>query len=142
MFRTATAVMIATAFAASCLAAPASDYTQIDKTIAGIQTAAGISLKKRLAACNITLHKDTSSIETLTAPAPQYGAKAGETVLKLVMDFPPPPKQAGPSLPQPAQKNVAAIWIIDGGKASPLSAWAIVLQNRPVPLGYDASNNC
>ena len=142
MLKTATAVLAASAFTVSCLAAPVSDFARIDKAVAGIQTAAGIALKKRLAACKIVLHKDTSTIETLTAPAPQYGAKAGDTVLKLVLDFPPPPKQSGPSLPQPAQKNVQAIWIIDNGKAQPLSAWAIVLQNRPVPLGYDESNNC
>lgn len=142
MPRTATAIVIAALLAAPVTAAPVTDFTQIDKTLDSIDTAAKVSLKKRIASCNVIIHKDASSLETLTAPAPQYGAKAGQTVLKLIMDFPPAPKQPGPSLPQPQQKNVQGIWIIDHGKAEPVSAWANVLQNRPVPLGYDASNNC
>lgn len=140
--RTATAVLMATLIALPVNAAPITDFKQIDKLMAAIPTAAGVSLKKRLAACKIVVHKDTSSMEVLTADAPQYGAKAGQTVLKLVMDFPPPPKQSGPTLPQPAQKNVSAIWIVDHGKTTAVSAWASALLNRPVPLGYDESNNC
>ncbi|HUO97898.1 MAG TPA: hypothetical protein VMU01_04485 [Rhizomicrobium sp.] len=144
MSRTAIAVLLLAALAAPAGAAPATLNTKLlDKTLDGIQTAAGISLAKRLASCNIVLHKDQSSMETLTAPKPDYGAKAGDTVLTLVLDFPPVPKQVGPSLPAPQQKNVKAIWIIDKtGKTTALSAWANVLLNRPVPLGYDASNNC
>lgn len=136
------AVVLATLLALPSTAAPVSDYKQVEKTMDSIPTAAGVSLKKRLTACKVTVHKDASSAETLTKPAPDYGAKPGQTVLKLVLDFPPPPKQPGPSLPQPQQKNVTVIWIIDHGKATPVSAWASVLQNRPVPLGYDESNNC
>jgi hypothetical protein len=142
MLKTVTAVMMMTSLAVSSAAAPVTDWKQIKKTLDGIPTAAGVSLTKRLDACKIVVHQGASSVETLTAPAPQYGAKPGEIVLKLVMDFPPPPKQAGPSLPQPPQRNVPAIWIIDHGKATAVSAWANALQNRPVPLGYDESNNC
>jgi len=142
MPRVAMILTLAAALAASSVAAPVADFKQIDKTLDGIQTAAGISLKKRLVACKIVVHKDTSTMETLTAPAPQYDAKAGQTVLKVVMDFPPIPKQPGPSLPAPQQKNVTGIWVLDRGKASAVSAWADVLLNRPVPLGYDESNNC
>ena len=142
MLRTAAAVIVLAVLAAPASAAPVTDYKQVDKALDSIPTAAGISLKKRLVACKIVVHKDTSSIETLTAPAPDYAAKPGQTVLKVFMDLPPPPKQSGPSLPQPAQKNVQGIWIIDHGKASAVSSWADVLQNRPVPLGYDESNNC
>jgi hypothetical protein len=142
MPKTATAILISALLAAPVTAAPVTDFKQIDKTLESIPTAANVSLKKRIASCNVVIHKDMSSLETLTAPAPQYGAKAGQTVLKLLMDFPPPPRPEGPSLPQPQQKNVQGIWIIDHGIATPVSAWANVLQNRPVPLGYDASNNC
>lgn len=142
MLRPASAVLLAALLALPSGAAPVTDYKQIEKTMDSIQTAAGVSLKKRIAACKVTVHKDASSVETLTKPAPQYGAKPGQTVLKLVVDFPPIPKQPGPSLPQPQQKNITVIWIIDKGKATAVSAWANVLLNRPVPLGYDESNNC
>ena len=142
MLRTAYAVMLVTSLAVSSAAAPITDWKQINKTLDGIPTAAGVSLTKRLESCKITMHKEASWMETLAVARPEYGAKPGQTVLKIVFDLPPPPKQSGPSLPQPPQRNVPAVWIIDHGKASAVSAWAIVLQNRPVPLGYDESNNC
>lgn len=142
MLKSASAVILATLLALPSGAAPVTDWKQIEKTLDSIPTAAGVSLKKRIAACKVMVHKDLSSVETLTAPAPQYGAKPGQIVLKLVVDFPPIPKQPGPSLPPPQQKNVSVIWVIDHGKATPISAWANALQNRPVPLGYDESNNC
>jgi hypothetical protein len=142
MFRSACAALLATLLALPSAAAPVTDYKQIEKVMDSIPTAAGVSLKKRLIACKVTVHKDVSSVETLIRPAPEYGAKAGQTVLKLVLDFPPPPKQPGPAKPNPQQKNVTVIWVIDGKKITPVSAWANVLQNRPVPLGYDESNNC
>ena len=142
MLRTATAVILVASLAVSSAAAPVTDWKQIKKVLDGIPTAANVSLTKRLESCKITLHKDVSWMDTQAVARPEYGAKPGQTVLKIVFDLPPPPKNTGPSLPQPPQRNVPAVWIIDHGKASAVSAWAIVLQNRPVPLGYDESNNC
>lgn len=123
-------------------AAPVTDWKTIAKTLDTIPTAAGISLKKRIEMCKIIIHKDATWMETRPVAWPEYAAKPGETVVKLVLDMPPPPQQAGPGPASVAQKNVSAIWLIQNGKATPLSAWAQALQNRPVPLGYDASNNC
>ena len=142
MPRTAYAVMIVASLAVSSAAAPITDWNVIKKTLDGIPTAAGVSLTKRLESCKIILHKEASWLDTQNVARPEYGAKPGQTILKIVFDLPPPPKQSGPSLPQPPQRNVPAIWIVDHGKATAVSAWANVLQNRPVPLGYDESNNC
>jgi hypothetical protein len=147
MLRTAGAVLIATALlaplAGPSAAAPVTDWKQVQKTLDGIQTAAGISLKKRMDACKMVIHPETSWTETRAVAWPDYGAKPGDTVLKLVFDVPPAPSQPGPAAKlNPPQKNIAAFWVISHGKAEPLSAWAKALQMRPVPLGYDASNNC
>jgi hypothetical protein len=125
-------------------AAPVSIWKEIDAALASIQTAAGVSLKKRLANCKIAVHHETALLETRPAGWPEFGAKPGQTVLKILMDMPPEPKQPGPAslVPNPPQLNVPGIWILDHGKASPVSAWANALQNRPVPLGYDTSKNC
>ncbi len=123
-------------------AAPVTDWKEVSKVVDSIQTQAGVTLSKRMASCKMVIHKDTSWIETRAVAWPDYGAKPGDTVLKLVFDVPPPPKQPGPSKPNPPQTNVPAIWVLSHGKATPVSAWANVLQNRPVPLGYDDSNNC
>ena len=124
-------------------AAPVTDWKLVGKTVDSIQTAAGISLKKRMIQCKMTIHPETSWMETRSVAWPDYGAKPGDTVLKLVFDVPPAPAQPGPAFkPNPPQKNVEAYWVITKGKAEPLSAWAKALQTRPVPLGYDASNNC
>jgi hypothetical protein len=144
MLRTAGATLLATALmAAMANAAPVTDYKQVKKVADSIQTAAGVPLTKRMATCKMTIHPETSWIETRSVAWPDYGAKPGDTVLKLVFDVPPAPKQPGPGAkPNPPQKNVTAFWVISNGKAEPLSAWAKALQTRPVPLGYDESNNC
>jgi hypothetical protein len=147
MLRTAGVALLAAALVAPLAgpsgAAPITDWKQVAKAVDSIQTAAGISLKKRMAACQMTVHPETSWIETRTVAWPDYGAKPGDTVLKLVFDVPPAPPLPGPAGKlNPPQKNVAAFWVISKGQASPVSAWAKALQTRPVPLGYDASNNC
>ncbi len=142
MLKSASASLIAVLLAIPSGAAPVTDWKQVSKTIDSIPTAAGVSLQKRMASCKMTIHHDTSWMETRNTAWADYGAKPGQTVLKLTFDVPPPPKQPGPSKPNPPQLNVTAIWIVDHGKATPVSTWANVLQNRPVPLGYDESNNC
>lgn len=127
---------------AAATAAPVSDWKEVSKVANGIPTAAGTPLLKRMQNCKMTVHKETSWIETRNVAWPEYGAKPGETVLKLIFDVPPAPKQPGPSAPNPPQKNVVGVWLISKGKPTALSAWANALQNRPVPLGYDDSNNC
>lgn len=143
MLKSATAALVATTIlAGAALAAPVTDWKQVGKVADSIQTAANVSLTKRMASCKMKIHKDTSWIETRAVKWPEYGAKPGDTVLKLIFDVPPAPKQPGPSAPNPPQLNIVGIWVISNGKASPVSAWANALQNRPVPLGYDDSNNC
>lgn len=143
MKKSAIAAVLAAALAAPIGAAPVTDWKVIDKTLAKVPTAAGVSLKQRLKNCKIVAHKDTSWMETRDVPWRDYGAKPGETVVKLLLDMPPAPKQPGPVKPNPPQTNVPVIFLIDkNGKASPISSWANALLNRPVPLGYDASNNC
>lgn len=147
MFRIAGAALVAAALVAPLAgpsaAAPVTDFKQVEKAIDGIPTAAGVSLKKRMASCNMTIHPESSWMETRAVAWLDYGAKPGDTVVKLVFDVPPAPQQPGPAFkPNPPQKNVNAYWVISHGKAEPLSAWAKALQQRPVPLGYDASNNC
>jgi hypothetical protein len=141
IMKCATALLLA-AFAVGAAAAPVTDWKQISKALDSIPTAAGVSLGKRMASCKIVVHKDASWMETRNVAWPDYGANPGDTVLHIVMDLPPAPKQPGPGAAPPQQKNIVAVWVISGGKAAPLSAWAQALQNRPVPLGYDASNNC
>jgi len=142
MLKRAALLFTAVALVLPATAAPVSDWKVVGKVASTIQTAAGVPLPKRMESCKMKIHKDTSWIETRAVAWPEYGAKPGDTVLKLVFDVPPPPKQPGPSAPNPPQLNVPAIWLISKGKPTPVSAWANVLQNRPVPLGYDDSNNC
>jgi len=144
MLKAVTAAVLIAVTGIPALAAPVTDWKQIDAALASIPTNAGVSLKKRLANCKIVVHRDTAWMETRSTAWPEYGAGPGQTVLRIMMDMPPVPKQPGPAglAPNPPALNVPGIWILDHGKATPLSAWASALQNRPVPLGYDASKNC
>ncbi|GAA0539691.1 hypothetical protein FHS83_003742 [Rhizomicrobium palustre] len=138
----ALATAAALLFSATAGATPITDWKEVSKVAGAIPTAAGAPLLKRMESCKMKIHKDTSWIETRNVAWRDYGAKPGDTVLKLVFDVPPVPKQPGPTAPNLPQLNVVAVWVISKGKASPLSTWANALQNRPVPLGYDDSNNC
>ncbi|MDE2500748.1 MAG: hypothetical protein KGL56_11215 [Alphaproteobacteria bacterium] len=142
MFRYFVAAVCVAAFAVQADAAPTSDWKEVTKTLDGIPTAAGISLAKRIEHCGITIEKSTSWVELLKADNPEYGAKAGQTVLRLQLDIPGGKGDGGPAPKQPPEKNQSAVWIIDHGKATPLSTWATSLQSRPVPLGFDAWMNC
>ncbi|MDR3527430.1 MAG: hypothetical protein P4L57_09130 [Rhizomicrobium sp.] len=142
MLKSASAALLAAAVMLPAMAAPVTDWKEVSKVADSIPTAAGVSLTKRMASCKMLIHKDTSWMETRAAGWPDYGAKPGDTVLKLLFDVPPAPKQPGPTKPNPPQLNVPGIWVISKGKATPVSTWANALQNRPVPLGYDDSNNC
>jgi hypothetical protein len=144
MSRQAAAVILIALSGLPAAAAPVTDWKQIDAALASIPTGAGISLKKRLANCKIAVHHDTAWMETRPAGWPEYGARPGQTVLRILMDMPPVPRQPGPAglVPNPPSLNVPGIWVLGGGKAVPVSAWARALQERPVPLGYDASKNC
>jgi hypothetical protein len=144
MRKTVLAVALIALTGLSAQAAPVTDWRQIDATLAAIPTGAGVSLKQRLANCKISVQHKTAWMETRNVAWPQYGAKPGQTVLQILMDMPPEPKQPGPAafIPNPPRQNVPGIWVIDHGKPTPVSAWANALQNRPIPLGYDASKNC
>lgn len=142
MFKFAVAAMCAAAFVMQADAAPTSDWTEVSKTLDSISTAANETLSKRIEHCGITVERQTSWVELLTADNPEYGAKAGQTVLRLQLDIPGGKGDGGPAPKQPPEKNQAAVWIIDHGKATPLSTWATSLQSRPVPLGYDSWMNC
>lgn len=142
MFRYFVAAVCVAAFTVQADAAPTSDWKEVSKTLDGIPTAAGITLAKRIEHCGIMVEKNTSWVELLTADNPEYGAKAGQTVLRLQIDIPGGKGDGGPAPKQPAEKNQAAVWIIDHGKATPLSTWATSLQSRPVPLGFDNWMNC
>lgn len=142
MHKSILSAVLAAAISVPAFAAPVTDWKEVSKVIDSIPTAAGVTLKKRMANCKMTIHKTDSWMETRNVPWPQYGAKPGETVLKVVFDAPPVPKQPGPHKPNPPQLNIEAFWVFAGGKPEPLSSWATVLQKRPVPLGFDASNNC
>lgn len=135
MSKYAAAFLLLAALVVSSGAAPVTDWRAIVKTMDSIPTAAGVSLRERLESCKITIHKDKSWMETRNAAWPQYAAKPGDTVLKLVMDL--SAVQAGSPV-----TTVEAVWLIENRKPTALSSWANVLQNRPVPLGYTTRDNC
>jgi hypothetical protein len=140
MFRSAIAIAAAASFAlvsTQALATPNSDWKAVSKALDDIPSASGKSVAKRIAACKITIQKDKSWVDATTVPLPQYGAKAGQTVLLIVMDVPAQNNDAST-----ARHNLSAIWVITNGTAAPLSTWATWIQAHPVPLGWDKWLTC
>lgn len=134
--KTKTMAVFCLAFvAASASAAPSSDWKDVSKTLKGIYTQAGTSVLERLTACKIKADKTASWVELLSADKPEYGAKKGETVVLLKMDFPPAANFAG-------QKGLSALWVVGPGKAIPLSSWAQMLQTKPIPLAINYGMKC
>lgn len=121
--------------AASVAAAPSSDWKDVSKALKGIYTHAGGNVLERITACKIQVDKTASWVEVLTADKPEYGAKKGETVVLLKMEFPP-------SGTYPGQKGMSALWILGPNKAMPVSSWAQMLQTKPIPLAVNYGMKC
>ena len=88
MLRIAVAAAFFAVFVSQADAAPNAQYKEVVKALDGIPSAVGVSVHKRLDKCGITVVKDTSWIETRAVDWPEYGAKAGESVLLIMMKMP------------------------------------------------------
>jgi hypothetical protein len=137
MLRIAVAAAFLAAFATGAGAAADAQWKEIAKALDAIPSDAGLSVGKRIERCKFKIEKDASSIDTRPVDRPEFGARAGQTVLQIILDIP-----TGASAAQAAVRRTPAIWVIDHGKATPISAWAISLQQGPVPMGYEAWLNC
>jgi hypothetical protein len=140
MFRIAvTAVFLAAFVTQADAAATAKNpkYAEAVKALDGIPSAAGMSVHKRMDKCGVKIDQDKSWVETRAVDWPEYGARAGETVLLIMMKLP-----AAGGAPPSMQQGTKAIWLISHGKPISVNAWAQQFQSRPVPMGYDAWMNC
>jgi hypothetical protein len=138
MFRIAVAAAFVAAFVSQADAATNTQWKEVIKALDGIPSAAGTSVHKRMDTCGIKIDQDKSWIETRAVDWPEYGARAGETVLLIMMKMP-----AGGGQSPLLHQGTRAIWLIDRGKATSVNAWATQLQSRPVPIGYNSAwMNC
>ncbi|MDE1940265.1 MAG: hypothetical protein KGI68_14685 [Alphaproteobacteria bacterium] len=138
MFKVAAAALLFTALIAGAAAAPAAaDWKPVAKALDGIPAVIGVSVLKRINECHFAILKDQSFVETRNVAWPQYNAKAGQTVLQVMIQLP-----LYKGLRPEDNKPMPAVWLIDRGKATPLSHWAVSLQNSPYPMGYDARTQC
>ena len=137
MFRIAVAAAFLAAFVTQADAAATTDWKEVAKVLDAIPSAAGMSVHKRMDKCGIKIVKENSWFETRAVDWPEYGARAGETVLLVMMKMP-----AAAGQPPSLQQGTRAIWLISRGKAMPVNAWATSLQSRPVPMAYDTWMNC
>jgi hypothetical protein len=113
---------------AQAQATPAHDWKQVSKALTTIWAANGETILERIESCKIKPQKEASWVDVLTADNPDYGAKKGDTVVMLKLDF---PQIQG----YPALTGISALWVIGPHKAIPVSQWANNLQTHPVPLG-------
>ena len=137
MFKVAAVALLSTALVAEAAASSGAEWRPVAKALADIPSAAGVSVLDRIDRCNFTVLKDKSFVETRSTHWPQYDAKAGQTVLKVTLQLPlykgEPPADNTP---------MEAVWLVDHGKATALSHWAILLQTKTIPMGYDKRLNC
>ena len=137
MLKVVAVAFLSTALIAEAAASGSAEWRPVAKALAGIPSAAGVSVLDRIDRCNFTVVKDKSFVETRSTPWAQYDAKAGQTVLKVTIQLPlykgEPPADNAP---------MEAVWVLDHGKATALSHWAILLQTKSIPMGYDKRLNC
>lgn len=126
---------------AAAAAAPSSDWKDVSTALKGIYTHAGISVLARLNACKIKPQKTASWVELLSADKQEYGAKKGETIVFLKMDFPPVPAIGGYPA-RAGQSGVSALWIVGKNRIIPVSSWAEMLQTKDVPLAVNYGMKC
>jgi hypothetical protein len=122
-------------------AAPVHDWKLISKALGGVWTQAGMPVLSRLDQCKIKPQKETSTIDVLAADNPDFGAKKGDSIVTLKLDFPPlPPAANGKTYPP--MTGISAVWVIGPNKIVPVSQWANTLQAQPVPLAARYGLKC
>jgi hypothetical protein len=137
MFRIAIAAAFLAAVVTQANAAAITNWKEIAKLFDTIPSVTGTSVHKRMDTCGVKIDKDKSWIETRADYWPEYGARAGETVVLIMTKLPPAAGQ-----PASAQQGTRTIWLFSHGKITPVNAWASQFQNRPVPMGNGAWMNC
>ena len=139
MFKVAIAALLSTTLIAGATAAAntAADWKPVAKALDSIPAVIGTSVLKRINDCHFAILKDQSFVETRNVAWPEYTAKPGQTVLKVMIQLP-----LYKGLKPEDNKPMPAVWLIDHGKATPLSHWAVALQQHPYPMGYDARTQC
>jgi hypothetical protein len=137
MFRIAIAAAFLAAVVTQANAAAITDWKEIAKVFDTIPSVTGTSVHKRMDACGVKIDKDKSWIETRADYWPEYGARAGETVLLIMMKMP-----AAAGQPASLQQGTKAIWLFSHGKVSPVNAWATQFLSRPAPMGNATWMNC
>jgi hypothetical protein len=137
MFRIAIAAAFLAAVVSQANAAAITDWKEIAKLFDTIPSVTGTSVHKRMDKCGVKIDQSKSWMETRADYWPEYGARAGETVVLIMTKL---PQAAG----QPAslQQGTRAIWLFSHGKFMPVNAWASQFQNHPAPMGKDAWMNC
>ena len=137
MFRISVTAAFLAAFVTQVDAAPITDWKDVAIVLDAIPSAAGMSVLKRIDKCHVKIDKTKSWVETRAVDWPEYGARAGETVLLIMMKLP-----ASGGAPPSMQQGTKAIWLISRGKPISVNAWAQQFQSRPIPMGYDSWMNC
>jgi hypothetical protein len=137
MFRIAIAAAFLAAVFTQANAAAITDWKEIAKVFDTIPSVTGTSVHKRMDTCGVKIDKAKSWIETRADYWPDYGARAGETVLLIMMKMP-----AAAGQPASLQQGTKAIWLFSHGKVSPVNAWATQFLNRPAPMGNATWMNC
>jgi len=137
MLKIAAVALLSAALVAEASSGAGSDWRTTAKALDNIPTAAGMSVLRRVNRCQFTILKEASFAETRNVAWPQYDAKAGQTVVKLVFKLP-----LYKGLTEAQNPPLEAVWIVDHGKTRALSHWAIEIQTKPIPMGYDKRLNC
>jgi hypothetical protein len=127
--------------ATAATAAPSTDWKDVSKAMKKIYTREGGSVLDRINACKIKPQQQASWIEVLTADRPEYGAKKGDTVVMVKLDFPPVPA-VGSYPAHPGMAGVSAMWVIGKKSISGVSTWAEQLMSKPAPLAPNYGLKC
>lgn len=127
--------------ASTASATPNSDWKAVSKALSGIYSRAGGSVMERIDRCKIKPVKQDSWVEILTADKPEYGAKKGDTIIMVKMDFPDVPAE-GSAPARPGMKGVVGLWVVSPQKVSGISRWADQLLFKPAPLAANFGMKC
>ena len=137
MFRIAIAAAFLAAVVSQANAAAITDWKEIAKVFDTVPSVTGTSAHKRMDKCGVKIDQSKSWMETRADYWPEYGARAGETVVLIMTKLPYAADQ-----PASLQQNTKAIWLFSHGKIMPVNAWASQFQDRRPPLGNAAWMNC
>lgn len=109
-------------------------YDEAQTALDGVMTAAGVSARERMTACDLRIDWAASSL--LLIPIEGFNMKPGDKILAIAFTAPNRPGMTA------GRTQAEARWLFSDGDINPQNGWATTIQQAKPPMGSAFYLNC